>query len=164
MMGNAEAHILMPKQSVSVFLAVFAVSLVIGGCKSMAVLGALGGAADDPNSTAPAVSAGLKLMIFGGVGHGTYLGCLNCSEYATDSVWNKNGSSGSAYSAESIFNHYSQFGSKYSMESACNQYATDPPVIVDQSGTYYGRLTLNRYAPSIGIGTEDIGWLTGICE
>ncbi len=115
----------MPKASALMFLAVLAVSLTVGGCKGMAVLGALGSAAE-PNSTAPAISPNLKLMIFGGANHGTYLGCLNCSEYAADSVWNKYGSSGSPYSAESIFNHYSQFGSPYSTESACNQFATDP--------------------------------------
>jgi hypothetical protein len=153
----------MPKRSVSMFLVVLAVSVLVGGCKGMAVLGALGSTAE-PNSTAPAISPNLKLMIFGGANHGTYLGCLNCSEYAADSVWNKYGSSGSPYSAESIFNHYGQFGSKYSTESACNPYATDPPVIVDGDGKYYGRLTLNRYATGIGIGTEDMGWLAAACE
>src|SRR5689334_20529811 len=48
-----------------------------------------------------------KLMIFGGAGHRVYLGCLNCSEYAADSVRNTYGTHGSAYSAESIFNHFS---------------------------------------------------------
>jgi hypothetical protein len=153
----------MPKRSVSMFLVVLAVSVLVGGCKGMAVLGALGSTAE-PNSTAPAISPNLKLMIFGGANHGTYLGCLNCSEYAADSVWNKYGSSGSPYSAESIFNHYGQFGSKYSTESACNPYSTDPPVIVDGDGKYYGRLTLNRYATGIGIGTEDMGWLAAACE
>ena len=153
----------MPKRSVSMFLVVLAVSVLVGGCKGMAVLGALGSTAE-PNSTAPAISPNLKLMIFGGANHGTYLGCLNCSEYAADSVWNKYGSSGSPYSAESIFNHYGQFGSKYSTESACNPYATNPPVIVDGDGKCYGRLTLNRYATGIGIGTEDMGWLAAACE
>ncbi len=155
----------MSKERASLFLAILAVSLTTVGCKGMAALGTIGNAVDaGPDATAPAVTSTLKLMIFGGTRHETYLGCLTCSAYAADSIWNKYGSSGSAYSAESIFNHYSQFGSKYSTESACNQYATDPPVIVDQNGTYYGRLTLNRYAPSIGIGTEDMGWLAGICE
>jgi len=39
-----------------------------------------------------------KLMIFGGLDHKTYLGCLNCNEYATDSVFNSYGNSGSPYS------------------------------------------------------------------
>lgn len=153
----------MAKEGVSMFLAVLAVSLMVGGCKGMAVLGTLG-SIDEPNSTAPALSSNPKLMIFGGANHGTYLGCLNCSEYATDSVLNKYGSAGSPYSAESISNHYGQFGSKYSAESACNKYSTDPPVIVDGDGKYYGRLTLNRYATGIGVGTEYMGWLAAICE
>src|SRR5438874_2063451 len=36
-----------------------------------------------------------KFMIFGGQDHRTYLGCLNCSEYATDSVLNRYGTFGS---------------------------------------------------------------------
>jgi hypothetical protein len=144
------------------FLAILTISLLIGGCKGMEVLGTIGNAIG-PDSTAPALTSNPKLMIFGGSNHGTYLGCLNCSEYAADSVLNKYGSSGSPYSAESISNHYGQFGSKYSAESACNPYATDPPVIVDGDGKYYGKLTLNRYATGIGTGTEFMGWLATIC-
>jgi hypothetical protein len=146
-----------------VFLAVLVVCLLVGGCKAIEFIAPLGDAAA-ANSTAPPINSNSKLMIFGGTNHGTYLGCLNCSEYATDSVLNKYGSSGSPYSAESIFNHYGQFGSRYSTESACNQYATDPPVIVDGDGKYYGRLTLNRYATGIGIGTEYMGWLAAVCQ
>jgi hypothetical protein len=89
-------------------------------------------------------------MLFGGSGHKMYLGCLNCSQYATDSILNEYGSNGSAYSATRIWNHYSEFGSAYSTYSPCNSYATDPPVIVDQLGRAYGRLTLNEYNYQIG--------------
>jgi hypothetical protein len=105
-----------------------------------------------------------KLMIFGGSGHRVYLGCLNCSEYASDSVKNAYGTHGSAYSSESIFNHYSEYGSPYSSESACSEYASDPPVIVDETGRYYGRLTLNRYHAEIGAGTQFMGWLAAVCQ
>lgn len=101
-----------------------------------------------------------KLMIFGGEDHKTYLGCLNCNEYASDSVFNSYGSHGSAYSTESIWNHYSDFGSPYSIHSACNPYASDPPVIVDQNGTYYGRLTVNEYHPQRAAGANYYAWLT----
>lgn len=57
--------------------------------------------------------SGAKLMIFGGFDHKTYLGCLNCNEYAADSVFNSYGSNGSPYSAQSIWNRYSEFGSAY---------------------------------------------------
>ena len=103
-------------------------------------------------------------MIFGGVNHTVYLGCLNCSEYDPDSVKNTYGTHGSPYSQDSIFNHYGQYGSPYSAESACNEYASDPPVIVDQNGKYYGRLTLNQYSPEIGVGASLMGWLAAVCH
>ncbi len=103
-------------------------------------------------------------MLFGGTNHTVYLGCLNCSEYASDSVKNSYGTHGSAYSSESIFNHYGPYGSAYSTESACSEYASDPPVIVDQNGKYYGRLTLNSYHAQIGMGAELAGWLAAVCH
>lgn len=121
--------------------------------------------ATPPPLTSPiSLQAPAKLMLFGGVDHKIYLGCLNCSEYATDSVKNTYGTHGSAYSQDSIFNHYSQYGSPYSTESACNEYASDPPVIVDQDGKFYGKLTLNRYAREIGAGVQLVAWLSAVCH
>lgn len=106
-----------------------------------------------------------KLMLFGGDDHKTYLGCLNCSKYATDSVFNEFGTAGSRYSSESIWNKYGEFGSPYSTYSVCNAYATDPPVIVDHEGNYYGRLTLNQYRVEIASGRQYIAWLQQtVCE
>ena len=118
---------------------------------------------------APAGAAGIapvsaKLMLFGGLNHTTYLGCLNCADYATDSISNEYGTHGSQYSSDSIKNHYSQYGSAYSIYSSCSPYATDPPVIVDSNGNYYGRLTLNEYHTQIGVGRRYIAWLKPICE
>ena len=104
-------------------------------------------------------------MVFGGEGHHTYLGCLSCSEYATDSVFNVYGDHGSRYSEASIWNHYSDFGSRYSDYGACNPYANDPPVIVDSEGEFYGRLTLNAYHPQLGAGVRYHDWLMNtVCE
>ncbi len=100
-----------------------------------------------------------KLMIFAGTNHENYLGCLNCAESASDSVSNEYGQNGSRYSQASIWNHYGEFGSPYQPYSACNPYSTDPPVIVDDSGTYYGRLTVNQFHPELGAGRQLIAWL-----
>jgi hypothetical protein len=100
-----------------------------------------------------------KLMLFGGDGHKTYLGCLNCGEYATDSTFNEYGQSGSRLSSASIWNTYGDFGSAYSSYSVCNPYASDPPVIVDHEGNYYGRLTVNEYHAEIGGGRQYVAWL-----
>lgn len=102
-------------------------------------------------------------MVFGGPSHDTYLGCLSCSEYSAESVLNEYGTFGSRYSSTSIFNPYSQYGSKYSAYSACNPYASDPPVVVDPSGNYYGRLTIARYHPERFGGPDVLRWLDSSC-
>ena len=89
----------------------------------------------------------IKLMIFGGMNNESYLGCLSCSEYATDSILNEYGTYGSKYSINSIWNAYGNFGSKYSQYSPWNLYATNPPVIVDSDGNFYGYFTINKYFP-----------------
>jgi hypothetical protein len=114
-------------------------------------------------ATPSAGERGIKLMIFGGENHKTYLGCLTCSEYEVDSVKNKFGENGSQFSDTSIWNHFSDSGSKFSSAGACNPYADDPPVIVDQNGKYYGRLSLNKYHPELGIGNKLYDWLKGVC-
>lgn len=111
--------------------------------------------------TAPSTT---KLMVFGGEGHRTYLGCLSCSKYDAESVFNEYGSHGSQYSAESIMNPYSDFGSPYSATSACNPNASDPPVIVDGNGAYYGRLTVNAYRSDGPPSQELRAWLAAACE
>jgi len=104
-------------------------------------------------------------MAFGGQDHRAYLGCLNCSQYAADSIFNEYGQHGSRYSSESIWNHYSEYGSPYSSFGACNPYASDPPVIVDPAGRYYGRLSLNSYHAEFGLGAQYYGWLKQtVCE
>lgn len=106
-----------------------------------------------------------KLMLFGGIDHKTYLGCLNCSEYTSDSVFNQFGQHGSRYSSESIWNHFNDYGSAYSTYGACNAYASDPPVIVGNSGKYYGRLTRNKFHAELGAGANYYSWLSRtVCE
>jgi hypothetical protein len=106
-----------------------------------------------------------KLMVFGGPGHKVYLGCLSCSQLAQDSIFNPVGPHGSNVSYESIWNRVSQYGSPVSPYSACNPVATDPPVIVDQNGQAYGRLTLSPVNPGIGLGGRFHDWLaSAVCQ
>jgi hypothetical protein len=149
-----------------IIFAGFVLSLL--GCSPAArrnVAAIAAGAAQGAGGASESGQGSIKLMIFGGLDHKTYLGCLNCSEYASDSVFNTYGQNGSRYSSESIWNHYSDYGSAYSSEGACNPYASDPPVIVDSNGKYYGRLTLNAYHPEIGVGANYLNWLKqSVCE
>lgn len=127
-------------------------------------LGAQQGIAAARDSGAVTANPIRKLMIFGGRRHHTYLGCLTCGKYESGSVLNRYGTHGSRYSAESIFNRYSDYGSAYSAHSACNPHATDPPVIVDGDGEFYGRLTLNRYHSEIFPDERLTAWLEGVCQ
>ncbi len=104
------------------------------------------------------------LMIYGGQSHKQFLGCLNCSEYDSNSVMNTYGNFGSSYSSTSISNSYSEYGSPYSQYSACNQYATNPPVIVDSQGNFYGYLTINHYKSQAIKDRNVITWLASICK
>ena len=136
------------------------VASVVLGCNSAFMQGVAEGlaAASSPTPTAA------KLMVFGGPGHKTYLGCLSCSSDSSESIFNSYGNYGSAYSSTSISNAYSQYGSPYAAYSACNPYASDPPVIVDGAGKYYGRLTVNQYR-SDGPPTPELrAWIAAVCE
>ena len=93
-------------------------------------------------------AADKKLMIFGGKGHNVYLGCLNCSQTASDSIFNSRGQFGSCSGiyVDNLFCRgiYKEYGRKgiYSDQSACSTNAGDPPVIVDSDGDYYGRFSI----------------------
>lgn len=89
-----------------------------------------------------------ELLLFGGPSHDTFLGCLTCGKLDPDSVCNRFGAYGSRFSSMSIWNRYGQYGSKYSSESPRNKYASNPPVIVDREGNFYGYFTSNRYYPN----------------
>lgn len=110
--------------------------------------GVAAGLADTPATGAASsiFPSSAELLIFGGQNHKVFLGCLNCSKYESNSVFNNYGTHGSKYSAESIFNTYGEYGSKYSSFSACNPYASDPPVIA-------GLATRMVTSPSIGTRT-----------
>jgi hypothetical protein len=77
----------------------------------------------------------------------TYLGCITCSTYSSDSIFNQYGTYGSPYSPTSISNQYGTYGSPYSSASACNQYTSTPPYILDDQGCYGGRMSVNQYVP-----------------
>lgn len=93
-------------------------------------------------------AADLKIMIFGGKGHDTYLGCLNCEFYVSDSIFNRSGkfSRCPGLYDDNLFCRgiNKEFGSKglFKDQSACGTNASDPPVIVDEDGGYYGRFSI----------------------
>ena len=103
-----------------------------------------------------------EIALYGGPDHATYLGCVNCSRYDSASVLNTDGPYGSDTSGTSIANASSIYGSPYSAYSACNLFATDPPILVDDQGNYYGRLTINLSQP--GPPTDALqAWIFRLC-
>jgi hypothetical protein len=86
-----------------------------------------------------------KILIFGGQNHDVFLGCLNCSKYDDNSIWNKYGDFGSKYNDKCIWNKYGDYSGKYSDISPFNKYGSYPPVLVDKDGNFYGYFTANSY-------------------
>jgi len=78
--------------------------------------------------------------------HKTFIGCLNCSNSDSGSVCNKYGDNGSKYANDSIWYQDGDFGSRRSNKSPWNKYSSEGPVIVDESGQFYGRFTANKNA------------------
>jgi hypothetical protein len=85
------------------------------------------------------------LLLFGGNDHGHFLGCLNCGQYDSGSVWNAYGTYGSPYNSDSIWNRYGSWGSPYNSDSPWNKYSSSAPVIVDKDGNFYGYFSANPY-------------------
>jgi hypothetical protein len=89
-----------------------------------------------------------KIMIFGGKDHRTYLGCINCPRTARDSIFNDRGEYGRCPGAfsDNLFcrGPFKEFGRKGAFQdlSACGSNASNPPVIVDDEGAYYGRFSI----------------------
>jgi hypothetical protein len=85
------------------------------------------------------------LLLFGDNEHQTFLGCLNCSKFDSASICNKFGQLGSLFTSDSIWNASGRFGSKSSSDSPWNVFSTSGPVIVDESGQFYGRFTASKF-------------------
>jgi hypothetical protein len=138
-------------------------SLILAGCRSLALIPASAPPPLLAPAGAPAAVFVGKLMLFGGASHQAYLGCLNCPASASDSILNEYGAHGSRYDMRSIVNQFSDFGSAYSNYSACNAHATDAPVVVDSAGRFYGRLTMNLYNSERYSQGAVNAWLAGMC-
>lgn len=85
------------------------------------------------------------LHLYAGDDHTIYLGCLNCNDYDKDSIWNEYGIYGNSYNSKSIWNNYGKYGNSYNATCPWNSYASQPPVVVDKDGNFYGYLAVNEY-------------------
>ena len=85
------------------------------------------------------------LMLYGGVNHRQFLGCLNCSKFDSTSICNKFGENGSKFASKSIWNKFGDFGSKFSNYSPWNKFSNNAPIIVDGNGGSYGYFSSNKF-------------------
>ena len=85
------------------------------------------------------------LHLYGGQNHDEYLGCLNCNSYDKNSIWNEYGNYGNYYNSKSIWNKYGPYGNEYNSNSPWNEYGSNPPVVVDKDGNFYGYFTVSEY-------------------
>jgi len=88
---------------------------------------------------------GQTLMLFGGDSHKVYLGDLTSSKFDKDSVWNQFGEHGNPFNTNCIWNNFGPYGGEFSNDSPFNEFASNPPVIVDVKGNFYGYFTANRF-------------------
>jgi hypothetical protein len=101
-----------------------------------------------PQMVPPVAIQPPRLMVFGGPDHKVYLGCLNCDPSTYDSIFNKGGPYGHCPGPfdDNLYcrGPFKEFGSSgpFHDQSACGSSASDPPVIVDQNGRYYGRFSI----------------------
>jgi hypothetical protein len=98
-------------------------------------------------ATGGAFAQATQILIFGGAGHREFLGCLNCSQLDSASVWNDISQYG-WHNGIGKWNDIGQYGSSIGSYSACNDLSTDPPVLVDKQGNSYGRLSINELLPN----------------
>ena len=84
------------------------------------------------------------LQIFGGQKQNVYLGCLNCSNLETISIWHELGNYGNNQSSKSIWNSKGIYGSQHSNYSPWNKNAKYPPALKDDNGEFYGFLSINE--------------------
>lgn len=84
------------------------------------------------------------LHVYGGPELKTFLGCLSCGSLHEDSVWNR-GSEFGFENRHGVWDPFHEFASPFSAYSMCNRFAAEPPVIVDDAGTAYGRLSVNEF-------------------
>jgi len=93
----------------------------------------------------PTILSAQALHLYGGSDHDEYLGCINCSAYDSNSIWNEYGTYGNSYNTKSIWNEYGTYGNEYNSYSPWNAYSSYPPVVVDGNGNFYGYFTVNSY-------------------
>jgi hypothetical protein len=83
-----------------------------------------------------------QFLIYAGPLHREYLGCLNCDQFDTNSVWDGYAAMGWG-NAFADASHFARYRSPHDRYSACDAFAADPPILIDRSLNHYGVLNVS---------------------
>lgn len=102
--------------------------------------------------------ASAERLLLAGPNHDIFLGCLDCGEFADQSICNK-ADKGNPYHPLSIFNKFGLFGDSQSTSSPWNKFTTDTsvPIIVDADGVSFGYFTINNFRPNTVSYSRELG-------
>ena len=101
---------------------------------------------DYVNGEQQVASPGTELYIYGGEDNNVFLGILNATKYDSESIWNIYGKYGNKYDSNCIWNQFGKYGNTYNSYCPFNKYGSNPPVLLDKKGNFYGYFTANKYA------------------
>ncbi len=107
---------------------------------------------------------GVKLMLFGGIEHNAYLGCLSCYSTHRESIFNVAGPFSATTGNASLMSRDGLFGKSSGPYSPCSPYAQFPPVMVDQTGKFWGYLTTGSTKPGRNTSESVVAWLRTFCN
>lgn len=95
-------------------------------------------------------SAQEEYHLYGGEGHATYYGCLNCESHRDSTIWNYYSPYGYPLGTQSIWNDKLPIADVESPYSFRNPTAADPrclPIVVDSQVRFVGYFTANGDMP-----------------
>lgn len=138
---------------------------VMGQKKGIDLAGgyAAGGVAQALSGMNAPVVYGEHLLLFGDENQKTFYGCITCPATDATSLNNPYGTYGNKMSGTSVLNPYAMIRNPYSTTSMCNKMATNPPIVVDGNGQYYGEATLNTTRPGRAKAPYLQRWVTATC-
>lgn len=101
-----------------------------------------------------------QYLIYAGPLHRDYIGCLNCDQFDTNSVWDGYGALGWG-NAFSDASHFAAYRAPHGRYSACDAFAADPPILIDRSLNHYGTLSISTKRADSICGSHGV---KSICE
>ncbi|MAP81081.1 MAG: hypothetical protein CL526_08325 [Aequorivita sp.] len=91
------------------------------------------------------IAVSQNLQLYGGADHNEYLGCIDCSNFDLNSIWNPYSNYGNKSSSKSIWNPNGIYGNEFNFYSPWNKHSSIPPIVKNKDGEILGYFTVNKY-------------------